>query len=192
MRTDHMTRCAPLSFRLALIASLLLASRFAAAQPGSIVPCIDTNTSGPVRQVMRIVFAGGSDGRPQAAFGTLTSWDAQTGTVGFRPAFSPEVQQLPVKSIAFSFERPPMQAQEPIPTITPFAAVSRTYGASEVTIEQGVVRLPGCIMPIAGHSFGFEGMLTFSGGAGMTVQGTFHDIEPPKGGGSGSVSSKPG
>jgi hypothetical protein len=140
---------------------------------------------------MRIVLAGGTDNQAQAAFGTLTSWDPRTGVIGFRSAFSPEVQQLQVKSVGFSLEKPPMQAQMPMPTIIPIANVSRTYTPSEISIENGVVHLPGCAPPSTGRTYGFEGILAFSS-TGVNMQGTFYEIQPPSGGGLGTVGGKRG
>lgn len=168
---------APLSLRLSIFPFLISASGAAAAQAAPLAPCINTNSGGLVDQVMQVTPADRPDS-PIQFFGKLVSWDPQSGAVGFVSDFSNNVEHLPVKAVGFSFQRPSMAAQMPIPNVSEYVAISQTYAATQIKIDQGILQLPDCIMPALQHEFRFEGTLTFDT-SNLTVEGTFYDIEPP-------------
>lgn len=173
-----MTYCARSFFRLTVITFMLMDSNGAGAQPEKPIPCIDTNPGGLVEQVIQVTRADKPDS-PLQFFGKVVSWDPKGRTVGLMSDFSNTVEQLPVRSLDLSFRRPFMAAQMPIPSIDELGPVSQTYVASQVSVDQGILLVPGCTMPSPQDQIRFEGRLAFDK-AKMTVKGIFYNIVAPQ------------
>ena len=153
-------------------------------------PCIDTNSlSSAVRRTMTVQQPGGGE---IAVTGTLASLNPATGQVGLRALGIEGEQQIQPSVIRLATQEPNMAAQMPIPVKTPLGSISADFPFSNVTIDQGIIRYPGCVTPEGGHETAFNGTLTFGEGR-LKMEGMFFDYTPPVGGGgSGPVLNKRG
>lgn len=154
-------------------------------------PCINTNSqSALVRRTMAVQPSGGGE---ITVTGAVASLDAATGEVGVNVLGLEGKQQIKPGVISFATQEPSMAAQMPIPVKTPLGLISAAFPLSELSVEGGIIRYPGCVMPEAGHEISFTGNLTFDGGK-MKVDGAFFDYAPPADGegGPGIVGGKRG
>jgi hypothetical protein len=151
------------------------------------IPCLDT-TGG---STMWIQLAGDDTSQPQQVFGRFTSWDPQTTTIGFKSALSQEMEQIPIRSVRFEPRKPNPAAQVAMPILVPLGVISRGYPASEFSVVEGVLKVPGCSLKYDDKQLAFEGSLTFSAGD-VRIEGTVFEVVPPKGGSGDSTGPKGG
>lgn len=151
-------------------------------------PCLDTTTG---ELIMWIQLAGDDASQSQQVFGRFISWDPQTTTIVFKSDLSQKMEKIPVRSVRFKPKDPNPVAQQVIPIPVPLGVISRSYPASEVTVVEGVLKLPKCSLKYDDKRLAFEGSLTFSGGD-VHIEGTVFEIVPPKGGNGDSTSPKSG
>lgn len=151
------------------------------------VPCIDTTEDMNVR----IQLAGNNTLPPQQVFGRFTSWNPQTATIGFKSALSQQIEQIPIKSIHIEPSKPHPAAQVALPIMVSRGVVSRSFPASELSVVDGVLKLPGCRLMYSDHRLVFEGNLTVNGGE-VQIQGEVFEVVPPSGGGGTSTGPKGG
>ena len=127
-------------------------------QEAAPVPCLRT---GGV-ELVKIVLAG-SPARPaQEVLWPLASWDPGKTALGFRSPGASDVEQVPVKSLLFERPKEHMAAQSVPPHFEPIGEVASSYPAKEVTVVDGVLRLPGCVSKHRGNPLVFEGRVTFT------------------------------
>ena len=151
------------------------------------IPCLDTTGD----STMWIQLAGNDANQPQQVFGRFTSWDPRTTTIGFKSDLSQKMEQLPIRSVRFEPRKPNPVAQVAMPTLAPLGVVSRSYPASEFSVVEGILKLPGCSLTYDDKQLAFEGSLTFSGEH-VPIKGKVFEVVPPKGGSGDSTEPKGG
>jgi hypothetical protein len=140
------------------------------------IPCLNTKTD----IQLEIQPAGPTDLPLQRVYGTLTSWDPGTTTIGFKSDLSNSVEQIPVRIIRFSRSIFSMIAQHATPMHWKIGRIKRSYAAADFTVKDGVLKFDECVLEHDGHPVAFEGSVTFKGSE-VLLEGDVTEILSPAG-----------
>jgi len=118
--------------------------------------------------------------------GTITSLNPVTGEVGLLVEGSTGEQYIKPKSIRLGVGTPNLGApdlemqqslniqQMPAKVVNPLGPLRRDFSLAELSVDQGIIRYPNCVMAQPSQQITFTGTLTFEGGS-MKVDGTFFE-----------------
>ena len=171
-----------------MIAICAVHSILARAQAG---PCIDTNNSTHFfRRMMTVKTEAGAE---IPSNGPITSFNSQTGEVGLKFGGQAAETRVRLTAIKFDAAEPSMMAQVSSPEKKELSVRHQEFALSSVTVEQGVIRYPSCLMAAPGHEIAFKGTLSFTPDK-LRVDGQFFDYAFRPGGGAPDTSPgrKPG
>jgi hypothetical protein len=127
--------------------------------------------------------AGPTADSPQEVFGVITSWDANSQSIGFNSRLTKKAEQILVKSIQWDLPEIRPVAQKAPPSYQSLGKLSLTFRAEDLTVVDGVLRFPGCARKHDGKLLAFEGTVSF-GGKEALLKGKVFEIHPSQGGGS--------
>ncbi len=137
---------------------------------------------------MTIRQAGGDD---LPVTGTVESLNSKTAEIGIKAFGIDGEQQIKPGTIKLATQEPSMASQMSIPVKNLLGSISAEFSLADISVQHGIIRYPGCIMPENGHDAAFTGTLTFEGEK-LKVEGAFFDYSPIGGGGPGIVRDKRG
>ena len=154
----------------------ILASAVARGDSISVpVPCIRTAAGDTVMKIERITEAG--DGSVQEVHGMLTAWNASRGTVSFMSALNNEIEEIRVKTISFELPKANPVAQATLPNYKNLGAINSRVPANVVSVDQSVLKFPGCVAGHGTNPIFFQGTVTFSGGT-VALNGEVLEQQP--------------
>jgi hypothetical protein len=158
---------------ISLVGTFFLSASWAETQN---VPCVNANaTSAFLARTMTIRV----EGKPEILVeGTITSLNTSNGEIRVRVVGLAEEQAIQAKTVRLAPKPQNMMAQVALPIRQSLGSMNAKYALKSVTVEQGVVRFPNCIMADERHEIAFAGTLTFEANE-LAIDGEFFDYTFP-------------